>query len=100
MWHCHREENIMTIGEYADILNVDLIIRRYCNQDNRYMAELENSEIKEGGCLAGIFGIGKTADEAIEDYVKLIKGKRIVFNAMREDRREFDVPKTLVAMST
>jgi len=85
----------MNIEEYADALNVDLIIRRYCNQDNRYMAEFENAEIKEGNCPNGIYGSGKTAAEAIVDYVEQIKGKRIIFNAGHENRREYNVPKDL-----
>ena len=87
----------MTIEDYADIVNVYLIIRRYCNQDNRYSAEFENAEIKEGGCLAGVYGNGKTATEAVLNYVEQIRGKRIVFDAFGKNRREFDVPNTLVA---
>jgi len=86
---------MMTIEEYADVLNVDLIIRRYCNQDNRYMAEFENADIKEGCGLVGIHGNGKTATEAVLNYVERIRGKRIVFDAMGKDRREFDVPRNL-----
>jgi len=88
----------MTIEEYADILNVDLIIRRYCNQDNRYMAKIENAEVMQDGCLIGMYGNGKTAFDAINDYVKQIRGKRIAIDSYTPKRGEFDVPKNLTGV--
>ncbi len=89
----------MTIEEFADIIGTDLIIRRYSNQDNRYMAQFEDAETKENEndpYLTGGYGNGNSAGFAIRDYVEKIRGKLLVINAYGK-RREFRVPKTLAA---
>lgn len=85
----------MTIEDFADFIHKDLVIRRFCNQDNRHMAHFENAEIKSGGVLIGEYGTGKSPYESIENYIKSIRGKHIVFNAMMDDREEFDIPENL-----
>lgn len=91
------EEESMNIEEFADVIGADLIIRRYANQDNRYMAEFEHCETteKDSPVLAGEYGNGKTAHMAVLDYVQKIKGKILVFNAYSKDRKEFNAPKNL-----
>lgn len=83
----------MNIYELADIFNVQLIITRYANQKNRFSAQFERCETKDGCCLRGEYGSGKSAIEAINDYSNLIAGKTLVFNAMTDKRREFVAPK-------
>ena len=87
----------MTIEEFADVVCRDLIIRRYSNQNNRYLAEFERAEIKDGILLIGKYGTGNSPSAAIEDYVKSIRGKCIVFDAYNNARSEFYVPNNLTA---
>ena len=83
----------MNIYELADILNVQLIVTRYANQESRFSAKFEQCETKDGGCLCSEYGNGKTATEAINKYSDAIAGKLLVFNAMTDKRREFVAPK-------
>jgi len=86
----------MTIFELADLAQANLIYRYYANQKGRFMVKFEYCEVKEGSKgLLGLYGNGKSCHEALEDYVKQIRGRVLVFNAMREDCREFGVPHTL-----
>jgi hypothetical protein len=78
---------------FLDIIDCSLDLRRYANQDNRWMAQIERAELKDGSILSGNYGTGKTPDQAINDYIKQIKGKLIVINATSEKyRREYVVP--------
>lgn len=88
----------ITIGDYADILNADIELTRYCNQDGRWTAKFERCEVMENGCLLGAYGNDKSPEEALKEYVTKIRGRRIVFNAMDDKkRREFVVPSQLAA---
>lgn len=85
----------MKFYEYLDVLNLELEIRRYCNQDDRWFAQIKNCEVVQGGCLVGEYGSGKDALSAIQDYLNLIKGKRIAINATKDNRKEYDIPESL-----
>ena len=91
----------MNIEEYADALNLELEIRRYPNQCNRYAASFENCETKasaDDGCLTGTYGNGDSPSGAVVDYVQQIRGKILVHQAYSGDkRREYVVPKNLKA---
>lgn len=89
---------MMKLGEYLDTLNLELVVRRYHNQDERWCASLEHVEIKDdagSSVLASIYGDGKNSDEAIAEYLKLIKGKLLVVHATATTRREYLVPESL-----
>lgn len=90
----------MDICEYADVINAQFDIRYYPNQKRRFSCSFEHCEVRVGSCmLKGEHGNGNTPTAAINDYVSLIVGKRIIFNAMSDDRRrEFDVPTSLVGL--
>lgn len=61
-----------------------------------WSAKLQNCEEKDGIALISHSGWGETADEALRDYAGLIRGKRIVFNSMIEEKKqEFIVPNDL-----
>jgi hypothetical protein len=89
----------MNIDEFADIIMSDIVLRRYCNQSNRWTARFEGAEVKEeksSVMLTGEYGNAKTPQGAIADYVENIKGKILIFNAMsKKDRREYGVPTDL-----
>jgi hypothetical protein len=82
----------MTFYEYADVLNVDIRVIRYHNQNDRWSARFQDCEVKDGAVLRTTSGEGKTPELAISDYIKQIRGKRIIFNAYTDNRREFTVP--------
>lgn len=68
----------MKIENYADILNLNIVVTRHANQDNRYSASFANVEIKEAPdspTHIGAYGNGKTPNKAIKAYVDEIKGK-------------------------
>jgi hypothetical protein len=84
---------------YADALNLEIEISRYPNQNNRYTAKLRGVETKdnpEDGCLTGTYGNGTSPWAAMADYVKQIRGKILVVDAMNKERRQmYVVPKDL-----
>lgn len=89
---------MISITEYADIINVEIVIRYYPNQDTRFSASFERAEVMEGGCLAGFHGNGKSPKEAVDDCLSQIKGKRIAIGAYTDNRREFVVPVSIVGL--
>lgn len=89
----------MKVTEYCDILNLQIRLTYYPNQNGRWCATFENCEIKEhesSGMLSE-HGNGKTPADAIANYVSLIRGKRLVVSAMSEERREYNIPAGLKA---
>jgi len=84
----------ITIEQLADLLSVNLIIQRYANQDNRYTAKLEYTDVCEGIMLVGYYGNAKSPGGAIADYVKKIAGQKIKIGSF-EESRYFNVPKDL-----
>jgi hypothetical protein len=81
----------MNILDFADLINKQIIIRYYYNQNKRFTAEFSNSEIKEGNLLIGTYGNGSTPEEAIKNYCEKISNKLIVFNAMSKVREEYQL---------
>jgi len=86
----------ISIFNFADIINKEIIITYYPNQNGRYSANFEDSEIIEKGRehgLCGTYGTGTSPRGAIIDYCNKISGQRIVFNAMSDKyRQEFNIP--------
>lgn len=80
---------------FLDTIDCNLKLFRFPNQNGRWLAEIENGEIKEPGVLVGKFGTGQTPEEAIEDYVQKIKGQTLVVNATTKYRKEFQIPQSL-----
>ena len=89
----------MKLEDFADVILKDMLIRRYANQNNRWMAKFEGAEVKDtehSSILAGTHGNGKTPEAAMNDYLGQIRGKILVFNAYGgEKRREYGVPQNL-----
>jgi len=89
------------ITDFCDILNIEIILRYYPNQNNRWCAHFDHGEIKEhksSGALISSHGNGPTPQQAINNYLDQIRGKVLVLNAMGTDRREYEVPDSLVGM--
>lgn len=85
----------MTLSGYLDAMNLDLVVRRYHNQGERWSASFEDCEVKEGVMLSSVYGSGHSPREAIEDYVGRVIGQLVVFQAGSLRRREFVVPKNI-----
>lgn len=89
----------MIITEYADVLNFQIEVKYYPNQNNRWSANFVGAEAKEHKLSVGLlseYGSGNSPEEAVEDYVEKIRGKVLVFSAYNKiKRREFDVPQDL-----
>lgn len=88
----------MTIDEYADAIGAELVLRRFPNQENRWMAKFDNCDVKTGTMVSTQRGEGRGPAAAVADYCERIRGQRLVFETYgREKRREFDVPTSLSA---
>lgn len=86
----------MSIFEIADIIDAQIVIRRYPNQNERWICHFDGAEIKEGQLLKGSYGSAKSVPAAITEYCKAIEGKEIVFHAMSNElRRQFKVPPSI-----
>jgi hypothetical protein len=84
----------MNIYEFADIINKNIIITRYANQNGRFSAHFDRCNIAQGDLLRGEYGDGKTPQEALNNYKNAIAGKTLVFNAMSDtNRQEYVAPK-------
>ncbi len=80
----------MTLTEVTIIIERDLSIDRHkrCG----FTVELPGVEIKDGGLLQGIRGIGTDMLSAKRDCAGQIAGKRLVVDAMKSSRREYTMP--------
>lgn len=83
---------ITCIFEFADIINKNLRITRYANQDSRFTCSFDGAEIIDRMSLVSMFGEGSTIDNAIRNYCTEIAGRILVFNACSGRRSEFKVP--------
>ena len=86
---------MITIFDFADIIDREIQITYYPNQAGRFAASFIGGEIKEykdSGILVGMYGNGKTADEAVQNYAQRISGKTLVVNAMSKERAEYKIP--------
>ena len=87
---------MITLQYFCDLINADLEIRRYSNQKERWVAQFDRCEVKDGCMLCGTYGEGRTPEEAINNYLDKIKGKVLVFNAFAKDRVEYTMPMDVI----
>lgn len=96
----------MTIFEVAEMLNLDIVTRRYSGQGGRMIASFsctnfEGSSLVEfkdkesSGVLSSSHGSGYSYDSAIENFCEEIAGKILVVNAMGKERSEYKLPDQL-----
>ena len=86
----------MTLRELSDLLDTNIVLTRYSNQGNRWSADLDRTEVKDGCCLVGEYGNAHSPESAALDYVNKIRGKTLICNAMsKEFRRELTVPESI-----
>jgi len=88
----------VSIYTLADLLDANIELMRYANQDNRWAAQFENcvtKDKKSDSVVTGTYGNGKTPEDAIKNYAASIAGKVLVFDAFGSDRKEFVAPASL-----
>lgn len=87
----------MTLDELAHLLDVELRITSSVDDNGKISIRVKfpHAEIKDGIVLASATGFGKTLAQARKNYAREIAGKRLVFDAYGEFRREFNIPSTL-----
>lgn len=66
----------------------------------KFWVRFKGAEVKDGAILAGVRGDGPTEYVAIASYVAQIKGQLLVIDAMKETRREIQVPADLFQPET
>lgn len=85
----------INILDFADIINIKLIVERHPNQNGRWTASFENSEIKNSEqdiCLRSIYGDAISPELAIMNYSNEISGKILVINSMTDKRKDLNIP--------
>lgn len=66
----------------------------------KFCCYFEDSLVKKSSASAIIssaFGLGKSPEIAIRNYVAEIRGKILVLGGLESDRKEFEVPHDLTA---
>jgi hypothetical protein len=87
---------VSTLEKFADEHNLTMIVKERktdTESDNRFFAEFENAEIREGIILSSAYGNGNTPERAIKDYARKIELKTIVIDAYGTNREVIDVPR-------
>ncbi len=83
----------MNIFDYADVLNLDMTITYFHNQNKRFCARFSGVEVKTGEAgLLGAHGNGTTPEAAIKSYAEQLSGETMVHDAMGDGRYEKKVP--------
>ncbi len=88
--------SFLLLSDLLDIRDLQLLIEYLPHHTPRWIARITDAEVKDGCILASVAGRGALPSDAVIDYVRQIRGKRIVLNAMDDARRvEFTVPEHL-----
>lgn len=83
-------ENHMNVKDFFLAINVEIDIT--VMTDGIYHAKGRSCETKDDCILKTEYGSGSTRKKALDDYAIKLSGKRLVVNAMGNNRREYDVP--------
>lgn len=88
---------ITSIEAFADKHGLVMEVRernKPVGDPSRYYAHFKSAEAREGKCfLIGLFGDGRTPEEAIAEYARTISLRTLIIDAMTEERREIEVPR-------
>ena len=88
-----------SLEAFADAHALTMIVRERGEHSSRYgkrfYAHFDGVEVMDRGMLVTDTGNGDTPEEAIEDYLGRLRGKRIAIRAYRPERVEVDVPNEL-----
>ena len=61
------------------------------NYHERICVKYQGAEVKDGAFLIGEYGTGIDFESACDDYLNKIRGKKLVFNACSNNRKEIMV---------
>ena len=83
------------ITDFEREIGVELVIkeRLFNGSSNKWYARFQNSDTKDGNILIRSYGVGNTVDDCLKDYCKEISFKRLILNALSENRKEILLPK-------
>ncbi len=84
----------MKLYEFADTHSLQLDLARYPMGKVRFSVKFVGATIKAGKHSISFSGTGKSAAEAMKDYVEGIRGKVLVIPSL--DWKEIKVPSNLV----
>jgi hypothetical protein len=88
-----------TLEDFADAHGLVMEVHereRPVGDPSRYYAHFKDAEVREGTCcLIGLFGDGRTPEEAIDEYSRAISLRTLVLRAMTKDRAELQVPRLI-----
>ncbi len=84
----------MHIFELAELIETKIIVVRV--NEESYYTHFIRGELTDGSLLMSAVGRGKSPGGALRDYVRNLRGQRLVIDAFKSTRREFKVPKSLV----
>lgn len=86
-----------TIEAFADLHGLVMEVherKKPVGDLSRYYAHFKSAEAREGTCcLIGLFGNGRTPEEAIAEYASVISLRTLIIDAMTKKRREIEVPR-------
>lgn len=80
----------MTITEYADAINVSIVIEYVHN--STWRAELEDSVIEKDGQEKHPVGEGASPSHAVSDLINKVRGECLVVTKLQREYK-FQVPK-------
>jgi hypothetical protein len=71
------------------LLSLDMAdLEVYKNNIGCFTVRYKGAEVKDGPFLVSSYGCGKDFEEACDDYLSQIRGKKLVFGAFTDNRRE------------
>ncbi len=82
----------MNIIEFCDIIDKQLVVFYYPNQNKRFGCRFECGDILEDGMIGNGMQNGHSPDEAIRNFALSISRKRLVFGAFTKNRSEYVAP--------
>lgn len=89
-------EKQLEIEVYAEILNLELCLI-YSTNRRKWQADFKGCSILDGGMICSAIGEGVSPQDAIENFVKSIKGKKMGRHLTDPNKRqEFIVPTFLI----
>lgn len=84
-----KGDKMEAFDRLLNLQHVDLVVKK--RPDGTIYTYYEHAEVKDGGMLHGVYGEGRTFEQACWDYLNKISGKTLVFDAYKESRREVTV---------
>lgn len=85
----------MQIEQIADLIDVEISLTYFPNQDGRWCARFDGGNVRDGGTLIGTHGNAKTPDAAISDYCRQVAGRPMYFYVGDNQSKEFKMPADL-----